>query len=221
MGGVAVWAACPSARQAPLRRDYQDLDFVSRSRLRPQIVRFFEEQGYQPNRLFNSLHGAGRLNFTDLARGRPVDVILDRFAMCHSIDLQASLDGDGPTLPLTDLLLTKLQIVELNRKDLLDLAALLADHAVSPDSDGFERSRIFRLTGSDWGLDHTVRGTLQRVLTDLPSIGLDPPIARCVVERIDQLVAALDAAPKSVRWRARARIGERVRWYQLPEDVRR
>ena len=30
---------------------------------------------------------------------------------------------------------------------------------------------------------------------------------------------AMEAAPKSVRWKMRARVGEKVTWYELPEET--
>jgi hypothetical protein len=125
VGGVAIWARCPSARRAPLARPYNDIDFVTRSGSTAAVTAFFAGQGYAPNRMFNALHGARRLMYADQARGPVVDVLVDRFAMCHQLDLRDRLPPGARTLPLADLLLTKLQVVELNEKDLL--AFLLVD----------------------------------------------------------------------------------------------
>src|SRR5690242_7010796 len=114
MGGVAVWLRCPSIRLPMLTRVPGDVDFVGLSRATPAIKEFFDGQGYQADRMFNALHGAHRLNFADESRDRPVDVILDRFRMCHTIDLRDRLTLEPLTIPATDLLLTKLQVVELN-----------------------------------------------------------------------------------------------------------
>lgn len=104
MGGVAIWVRCPSARTGQLARLPADVDFASRSKRRQDIVRFFEGEGYVPDKLFNALHGASRLNFADPALGRQVDVILDRFAMCHTIELRDSLGGPELAVSVTDLL---------------------------------------------------------------------------------------------------------------------
>ena len=222
MGGVAVWARCPSVREPPLRRDYADVDFVSRSRSRSELVRLFEQQGYQPDRLFNALHGDRRLNFADPTRGRPVDVILDRFSMCHSIDLDERLESDDVTLPLAELLLTKLQIVELNDKDLKDLFALLVDHRPAESDDaGINLPRILALTAQDWGLEHTITRTLARVSLAAPGSGLPEVTVATIVARAGSIIETLARAPKTLRWKLRARIGERVRWYELPEEARR
>jgi hypothetical protein len=221
VGGVAIWARCPSARRAPLARPYNDIDVVTRSGSTAAVTAFFTGQGYEPNRMFNALHGAQRLMYADPARERTVDVLVDRFAMCHQLDLRDRLPPGARTLPLADLLLTKLQVVELNEKDLKDLLALLADHDLDGDDDAIGTARILAVTGDDWGMEHTVRGTLARVRDAAGSAGLDTTVAERIRSRVDHLVEALDGARKTLRWRMRARLGERVRWYELPEEVRR
>jgi hypothetical protein len=221
-GGAAVWLRCPSAHSEPLRRPYADIDFASRAKARQEINRFFEAEGYQAEKLFNALHGATRLIFAQPTTGRPVDVIFDQFTMCHTIDLRDRLELDDVTLPLADLLLTKLQIVELNEKDLLDILALLADHPVGrPDSDAIDVDRITTVTRDDWGLEHTIRRTLDRARQAAGQVGVAEEVDRTIGERIGAIVAALDTAPKTRKWRLRARVGERVRWYALPEEARR
>jgi hypothetical protein len=94
-------------------------------------------------------------------RARPVDVLLDRFVMAHELDLRKSLEPGELTLPLADLLLTKLQVVNLNRKDVVDLLALLLDHAFEPGE--IELARILEVTRSDWGFEHTIDRNLATV----------------------------------------------------------
>lgn len=214
MGGVAVWARCPTSRLPALRRVPADVDFVGWSKARHETAEFFDAQGYEADKLFNALHGAQRLNFLDPVRDRPIDVILDRFAMCHSIDLRDRLLLEPLTIPATDLLLTKLQIVELNDKDVRDLVAMLADLTVDTD-------RLTSLLGADWGFEHTARRTLERVDADVARYDLPPPVGHHVRDTIAGIVAALDKAPKTLGWRMRSSLGERIRWYQVPEEGRR
>jgi hypothetical protein len=222
LGGVAVWVRCPSARRPPLARAYADVDFIVPAGSTGAVTAFFADQGYQPNRRFNALHGARRLAFADPLRGRPVDVLVDEFSMCHRIDLRGRIALDDRTLTLADLLLTKLQIVELNEKDLKDLLALLVDHGLDGgDPDPIDAARVVALTRDDWGLDQTVRLTLARVSQAAATSGLAPDAAAAVVARADGLLRQLEVAPKTLRWRLRARVGRRVRWYELPEEVRR
>lgn len=220
LGGVGVWLRSPSVRQGPLARTYGDLDLAAASSARAGITRFLEEHGYTPDRRFNALHGASRLIFVDAPRGRRVDVIVDRFAMCHSIDLRGRLSTPEDTIPLADLLLTKLQIVELNEKDLGDILGLLADHAVGTGPDEIDPRRIAELTRGDWGLEHTIRRTLAQVRERAAWPGLSPEAVDAIRARVDELVSVLDTTPKTARWKMRDRVGERVRWYELPEEVR-
>ena len=144
LGGVAVWARCPSARRPELAREYGDVDIVTPGRSAREVGRFLESLGYEPDKLFNALHGAQRMNFMDAGHDRPLDVLVDRFVMCHALDLRDRLAVEELTIPLADLLLTKLQVVKINEKDLLDLLALLADHAPDHGGDAIDLRRVVR-----------------------------------------------------------------------------
>jgi hypothetical protein len=220
VGGVAVWLRSPSVREDPLKRNYGDLDLAAASSARSSLTKFLEQEGYTPDKRFNALHGASRLIFVDGARSRRIDVILDRFSMCHTIDLRGRMAGDEDTIPLADLLLTKLQIFELNEKDLRDILALLADHAIGPAPDEIDPKRIADLTRGDWGLEHTVRRTLDQVRERAGWPGLDSQTVHVIRTRVDEITHVLDTTPKSARWKMRDRVGERIRWYELPEEVR-
>jgi hypothetical protein len=218
LGGVAVWVRCPSARQGTLTREYGDADFVGRAGDRKNITAFMEGQGYEPDKLFNAIHGATRLNYHDPARGRPIDVLLDRFVMAHELDLRPSLKLGELTVPLADLLLTKLQVVNLNRKDLIDILALLLDHPLGAGE--IDLPRILEVTRSDWGFEHTIHRTLATVRERVGEFELPGDSAELITQRAGELEAALNDAPKTMAWKMRARVGERVRWYQEPEEAR-
>ena len=221
IGGVAVWARCPSTRIPQLQRDYGDVDIISLRKVSRDLIRFAQSMGYQSDKLFNALHGAQRLNFTDTSTGRPLDVLLDQFAMCHTIELKDRLSIDPVTIPLSDLLLTKLQVVRINRKDLVDLTALLADHPLGGQEAGaIDLGRLTALLGKDWGFEHTARLNLDKLRTSVADFGLPEPMPGTVDKRIAGILAALDKGTKSLGWHLRASIGERIRWYELPEDVR-
>jgi hypothetical protein len=168
--------------------------------------------------MFNALHGASRLNFHDPVRERPLDVLLDRFVMAHELDLRDSASADGPTIELADLLMTKLQVVSINEKDIRDLLALLLDHDLAPDAIRLER--ILKATKNDWGLEHTIHRSLSRLQEMVNGFGLAADQQRTVIARIAQLGDSLAGAPKGAKWKLRARVGERVRWYEEPEEAR-
>jgi hypothetical protein len=167
---------------------------------------------------FNTLNGDRRLLYLDPANGRQVDVFIDVMRMCHVIDLRGRLDFRGPCLAPADLLLSKLQIYEINRKDLVDLVALFLDHGMSDhDDDAINARYIARLSADDWGLHRTVRLNSERLRAILGELSVDEAL---VLQRLDELWRFIDEEPKSLRWRLRARVGDRLSWYELPEEVR-
>jgi hypothetical protein len=224
MGGLAFHARAPDWK-ARVERERRDIDLATASRDRKPVAELLIANGYVPDRQYNALYGHKQLYFVDPARERPVDVLVDRLEMCHSLVFADRLALDRPTLPLAELLLSKLQVVKINRKDLLDALILLAEHPLTPDDAGINVARITALTSTDWGWWRTVTGNLDRLLTFLESdIGpsdLDTgrPNRYRPAAQVTALRAAIDAAPKSTRWRLRARIGDRVVWYEEPEEV--
>ena len=218
-GGVGIALRCPSAGHGILKRPYADLDLAGRSRDRRGIVALLNELGYEPDAQFNALHGARRLFFWDGANGRQCDVFLDRFEMCHRIDLLERLQSPGPTLPLADLLLMKLQIVETNAKDLADILTVLVDQPFTDDDSGINLPYLARLAAADWGLWRTTTMVAERADLFARSLaGFDRAVL--VHDQVGRLLGALEEVPKSSSWKLRARLGERKRWYELPEEQR-
>jgi len=218
VGGVAVAVLCPSSRQPPLRRTYGDIDLATHGSAKREVTVLLESLGYIPDREFNTLHGHRRLYFFDEGNERQVDVFVDEAHLCHRIRLSARLELVPLTLPLADLTVLKLQVVETNEKDYLDLCAIFADHDLSDDESGVNRAHIAAVAGSDWGLWRTLGMVAERsaqFARDLPGFAA----ADRVAERLLRLRADLESAPKSRGWKLRARIGDRKRWYELPEEV--
>jgi len=179
------------------------------------------QEGYLPDQFFNGLHGATRLYYAAPDQRWSIDVVIDELVMSHKLDLRRRLDGAGTTLPLADLLLSKLQVWEINRKDLGDALCLLADHPVAGDEvdpEAISLPRIQEVLGADWGFCHTTErnlGKLAELWTESRLLG-----ASCdVAEQVGRIQGAIEAAPKTVGWRMRSRVGERVRWYETPEEV--
>jgi hypothetical protein len=211
LGGVAIELARPAGVEPVFSRPYRDLDLITTAEHRRAFAGVMEAVGYEPDEQFNALNGRRRLLFWDAARARQVDVFVDAFEMCHSIPLLEGEPG-SLTVPLAELLLTKLQIVELNEKDAQDVVNLLA---TQPEG-AIDADRVAALCAADWGLWRTVSLNLDRVAAY--SQKLAGP--RHVLESTSRLRERIDAAPKPRRWRARALIGDRVRWYDEPEEVR-
>lgn len=221
LGGVAIWIRSGDAARAALGRDYPDIDVLAHKRQSRDLRRVLESSGFRPERVFNATHGARRLLYHFPNENSHVDVFLDIFEMSHTLDLGSRLETEPETLPAADLLLTKLQIAEINRKDLSDVAMLLWDHEpAAGDGPGqVSMTRLAKVCGDDWGLYTTVTDNLSRatpLLAELPLAGADR--AR-VAGRIEAIGRALEAAPKTMGWRMRAKVGRRVRWYEVPEEV--
>jgi hypothetical protein len=220
-GGVAVGLRSPSAHRPPLQRAYGDVDFVGDSRQTAAIERLFDELGYAPEREFNDLHGERRLFFFDAQHQREADVFLDGVNACHLLELRGRLPhGSGP-LPAADLLLSKLQVVETNHKDFQDALALLADHPVveEDDPDVISLVRIREVCCNDWGWWRTVTGVAASTLELADRLIAEGQVAPEAATRLREIVADLETAPKSRRWRLRAKVGERKRWHEEPEGL--
>jgi hypothetical protein len=220
VGGMAVRVRARTPLHPSLVRDVQDIDFASPKGSSRGTAAFLVAQGYEPDRPFNATHGARRLLFYDRPHGRHVDVFVDVFEMCHVLPLSERLEVDPITLPLAELLMTKLQIVKLNRKDMLDAYALLLAHDVGDaDAETINAARIAELAARDWGLHRTFELTLDRLRVGLGEVELDESEQATVRGRLDAIAQAMTIAPKTSRWRMRARVGERVRWYEDPDEI--
>ena len=218
VGGAAVNLHSRSAREAPLKRKYGDLDFVAASKQRQAAEKLFESLGYQGDRRFNTLNGHQRLLYLDPVNGRQIDIFIDRMRMCHVIELADRLGGDDPCLTPADLLLSKLQVFEVNMKDLVDSIALLLDHPIADhDDDAINGTYLAQLLSEDWGLYRTMQLNTARIRDTAKQL---PVAADTVNQRLDELWARTEAHPKSLKWRLRAKVGDRMSWYELPEEVR-
>lgn len=229
LGGLAVFHLCPTTRHTGLSRVYKDIDLLALSTQRGPLQQLLLAEGYEPDQAFNLLNGGSRMIFRHSQSGCQIDIFLDHFSMCHSFDLRQRLHLHRLTLTPADLLLTKLQVVHATEHDLCDLFALLSDLPISSGSIGtakadradstgmIDSGYIVRLAANDWGLYHTLELSLQRLESWSQSRAASG--AYGIVEQIQLLRELLQQQPKSMPWKLRARLGERVRWYDIPEEV--
>jgi hypothetical protein len=199
-----------------LQREYKDLDFATTKKGSGETQQLLRELGYDPHLAFNTMNAKERLLFFDDAHGRQVDVFVGSFRMCHEIPLEHRLSGHADTVPLAELVLTKLQIIQLNEKDVRDAVALFFEHDVTDDDAGINGSRVAELCCDDWGLCRTITRNLESVSEHLGSYDVDRDL---VSTRLAALQERIEAAPKSRGWKLRDKVGERKRWYELPEEV--
>lgn len=222
-GGIAIWLRSSEATRAALGRDYPDIDLVARRKGSRELRELLEAQGYEPERVFNATHGARRLLYHAAGDGHQIDVFLDEFEMSHKLDLGARLEAEPLTLPAAELLLAKLQVAEINRKDLTDAAMLLLDH--EPGAEGgpgrLELPRLCEVCGADWGLYTTFTDNLAELDRLQAELAVPDSAREHLAARIRAVGAALEEAPKTMGWKMRAKVGRKVRWYETPEEVQR
>ena len=222
LGGLGVRVLCPDF--PPRQRAGQDIDFACLGKGRRQLAEHLERAGCEPDKRFNNLNGDRQMYFT-APSGRPIDVMVDRLTMCHVLDFRPSFNSASPTLDPSDLLLSKLQIVELNAKDAHDIFHLLSGVPVSrtgdPGRPSIDPDRFGSVLATDWGWWRTVTGSLDKLpglLAETPALA--PPRPRFdALAQAKQLRDVADTVPKGTKWKLRARVGDKVRWYELPEEV--
>jgi hypothetical protein len=206
LGGAGIVLHCERTLGGTPHREIADLDALAARAEARAVAAALAATGYEPETRFNALHGDRRMIFHGPA-GK-LDVFVGAFEMCHRLELEGRLALDAPTLTASDLLLTKLQIVELNAKDAQDAALLLGEHALGHGAgDHVDVDYLAALVAGDWGLWRTASGTLRRLAE------IEPAVA----PRAGELEAAFAAVPKTRAFRMRARVGERKRWYELPD----
>jgi hypothetical protein len=220
LGGVAVRLHVDGPMNPALARPYADLDLVAGRKGARDVTRLLVDLSYEPNERFNAMSGGSRLVFYDRANSRHIDVFVGDFRMCHPVSVGQRLSVDPRTVPLAELLLTKLQVVQLNGKDLKDIWAIVLEHDVSDhDDEAINSSVVADALSSDWGFWRTASGTVEAARSGLGSSGLSPEEKQTIDARLVALWNAVEREPKSLRWKSRARIGERSRWYEEPEEI--
>jgi hypothetical protein len=221
LGGLAIRIALDGRFNPKLSRPHQDIDLITTRSDGSKVETALAELGWEPERQFNALNGARRLLFNDPASEHKLDGFVERFEMCHKLPLVERFPVRKDTLPPADLLLTKLQIIELNAKDRGDCYALLLGFplASDPAPDVIELPRIAGLAAKDWGLHHTLELNFQRMREGIGEIPFDDSERAAILEAIDGITTAMGEAQKTRAWKVRARIGERKRWYDEPEEI--
>jgi hypothetical protein len=224
LGSIGVALHCPDARALlpAFERTYADIDFAAYRRDARSISAAAARLGYVEARdVFIASEGLRAIFHHPVSRIH-LDVFYDRLEFCHVIPLVGRLEVDAPTIPLAELLLSKLQIVKLNEKDVVDTVLLLLDHRLGrDDADTIDVGRVAALCADDWGLWRTLTMNLEKVASlasAYPQLEVDqrPRVAAAVGD----LKQAIDEVPKSFGWRMRARVGDRRQWWTDVDEVR-
>ena len=215
LGGLAFKKLCPSSLDPRYFRENKDIDLMGKREDSRDIVKIMETLCYKPRELFNKLNMGQRLIYYDMENRRRVDLFQDEFEMCHKFNIKENILAGTYTLPMTQLLMTKLQVVEKTEKEYKDLIVAFRDFDVMAGEDGIRGDEIADLCSKDWGVYTTFRKSLESLLAKADD--LDETERRVVASRVQRLMGMMERAPKSFGWKMRARIGERTRWYELPD----
>ena len=209
--------------QDKLGRKFTDFDFVSYPRFVRDVRRVLTELGYEEDKQVTQLFGDRRMLFHDPAFDRHVDVFYNVLDFCHPINFVGRLEAEELTVPLAELLLEKMQIVQINEKDLIDSVMLLREHPIGDlDKETINAMVITRILANDWGFWRTFTGNLKLLDEKLGHYdSLSKEDRQVVHDRIKELQDRIEAKPKSLSWKARAQIGERVKWYKDVEELQR
>ena len=218
LGGLATRLHCTDLLFC--ERDYSDIDLVGLSREKQKIVSIFKRLGYEPDHRFNSLHGHKRLKFEEHTNERHVDIFLDHFDMDHDWDLSTRLNVEKHTLPLSDLLLMKLQICKINEKDIRDIMTMVKDSEIGEEdaSNTINVKYIAEKCSEDWGLYESVLENLETAVTVLPQYDIAEEEKTVVERRLKDLTMRLINHAKTAKWKMRSVVGKHVQWCESVEE---
>ena len=224
LGSIGVALHCPQAPSLlpSFQRTYADIDFAGYQRDSRGIAAVMTTLGYVEDREVQILSEGRRAIFEHPIGRMHLDVFYDRLEFCHTIPLAGRLEADSPTIPLAELLLSKLQIVRLNEKDVIDSVLLMLDHLLGQgDADTIDGARIAALCAADWGLWRTLTMNLEKVVSLAATYPqLDEARRNRAIGVATALKATIDAVPKPLAWRMRDRIGDRRQWWTDVDEVR-
>jgi hypothetical protein len=224
LGSIGVAIHCPDAQSLlpSFERTYADIDFAAYQRDARDVSAAIVGLGYTEDREVLIVSEGRRSIFEHGSAQVHLDVFYDRLEFCHVIPLAGRLEADAPTIPLAELLLSKLQIVKLNEKDVVDTILILLDHPLGAgDDDTIDLDRIASLCADEWGLWRTLTMNLEKVAalgSTYPQLR-DDQRAR-VAATIAELKHAIDTVPKPFAWRVRDRVGDRRQWWTDVDEVR-
>jgi hypothetical protein len=241
--GIRLHCGAAGPLMDRLGRPAKDIDFIVPQRHRKGMRRVLESRGYVVDRdLLIAMEGR-RYSFAHRDHGTEIDVFVEKLDFCHTIELSGRLARHPVTIPIEELLLQKLQIVQMTTTDMIDAGVLLATHEVSdtddsrtpvsladtpvgepgqaPEQETIDAGHIARLLARDWGFHHTATRNLQRVREQLaPTGAADVGAERNLraQDRVRRLLTAIETEPKTLAWRMRDKVGERKQWWQDVDD---
>ncbi len=223
IGSLAFQLHCPKYGylQAALGRAYTDIDFAAYRRQTKEIQALIAGLGYIENREVFVVSEGERAIYQKANIGIHIDIFYEKLDFSHIIHWQDRLEVDHPTIPLAELLLEKMQIVQINEKDIIDTIMLLLEHPLGDnDHETINVQRIAGLCSADWGLWRTVTMNLEKVRQLSKGYAqLSTDQTTYIASQVTTALARIEHEPKALAWRLRARVGDRVKWYKDVDEV--
>ncbi|HUI87794.1 MAG TPA: hypothetical protein VLX61_03610 [Anaerolineales bacterium] len=207
--------------QAAMGRAYTDIDFAAYGRQTKPIQELMTRLGYKENQEVFIVSEGQRAIYENPASGLHLDVFYEKLDFCHAINWAGRLEVDSPTIPLAELLLEKMQIVQINEKDVIDTIMLLLEHPLGDnDREVINMKRIAEICSNDWGFWRTLTMNLGKVRSLAQGYSQLTSEQKSHVEsQVNEAMARIEKEPKSLAWRLRARVGDRVKWYKDVDEV--
>jgi hypothetical protein len=201
-----------------------DIDFMGYSKEQTEAESMFIGLGYEPDPsvAFSQEYGLQRLILHHRESKIMAEIFLDQLRMAHTLDFRGRLELDSPTISLVDLLLSKLQIQDISGKDIKDMIVLLAEHELgSAGREQIDVEHLLKLTRNEWGLYYTANKNLSMVKELAGEYEVIDASTRGIVDaRVDELMKRMQDEPKTMRWKMRAKVGTRAKWYQDVDEVK-
>lgn len=218
LGALAFAERCPEHAhlQDRLGREYTDIDFAGYGKQARRIQAILAREGYAEDGAVYVESQGSRLVFEHPRTKLHLDVFLDKLEFCHTVPWNGRLELHDRTIPLAEMLMQKMQIVQINEKDLIDTIMLLLEHPLGEgDGEAVNIGRVARVCAKDWGWWRTLTMNLEKVRQMAGSYeALSDAEKRRVAEQVDAALERIEAEPKSLAWKLRARVGDRKKWYR-------
>ena len=224
LGAIAFQIQCPKFNflSRKLNRILTDFDFAGYSKESNKIAAMMRELGYADEPAVTTLFGHKRMLWDHPTNGLHADVFFDKLEMNHDIPFEKRLDIEETTIPLADLLLEKMQIVQINEKDIIDTVMLLREHEIADTSPkgAIDAGYISKLLANDWGFYYTVTTNLGKIKGRLDQFGeLKNEDRTDISHKIERLLDRIESQAKGFSWKMRAKVGPKSKWYKDVEEV--
>jgi len=195
-------------------RYFTDIDYATYGKTRKHLMDFFKSMGYECDLATMAMTGKTRHIYFG-GKVPMIDVFIDELNYCHKVSFEGRLDKDPYSIPLADILLQKLQIWEINDKDLKDIEFLFIVSEFGDDDERkINQSYIAKRFADDWGFWYTATTNLDRVKQHVDTVAALTDEEKAKVKQMaDHLRARIDAEPKTKGWEKRAKKGTKKIWY--------